>query len=86
MTHFIWQSYKKILKIQQKILIFIVNTYRFYNFAENFANFMNRFDRTDDMRRDELIRTIERSVESITIEQLEALYYDMVAKGYIEKL
>ena len=45
---------------------------------------MSRFDRTDDMRRDELVRTIERSVETLTLQELEALYYDMVAKGYIE--
>ncbi len=45
---------------------------------------MNRFDRSDSQRREELINTIEHSVEQLTVEQLEALYYDMIAKGYIE--
>lgn len=45
---------------------------------------MSRFDREDGMRRDELIRVIEHSVERLTLQELEALHYDMVAKGYIE--
>lgn len=44
---------------------------------------MSRFDRTDDLRRDELIRVIEHSVEKLSLPELEAVYYDMVAKGYI---
>lgn len=44
----------------------------------------NRFDSNDEHRRDELIRTIERSVESLSLGELEALYYDMVSKGYIQ--
>lgn len=45
---------------------------------------MNRFDRADDMRRDELIRTLERTIAQLSLPELEAVYYDMVAKGYIE--
>ena len=45
---------------------------------------MNRFDCNDERRRDELIRTIEHSVEELTLEELEAIYYDMVSKGYIQ--
>lgn len=37
----------------------------------------------DDYRRDELIRLIERSVEGLTLQELEALYYDMSTKNYI---
>lgn len=44
---------------------------------------MNRFDTNDERRRDELIRTIEHSVEELTLGELESLYYDMVSKGYI---
>lgn len=45
---------------------------------------MNRYDRVDEQRRDELIRTIEHSVEQLTLPELEAVYYDLVSKGYIE--
>lgn len=44
---------------------------------------MSRFDQTDERRRDELIRTIEHSVESLSLSELEALHYDMISKGYI---
>lgn len=43
----------------------------------------NRFDRTNEYRRDELIRIIEHSVENLTLPELEALYYDMTTKNYI---
>lgn len=37
----------------------------------------------EDTRRAELIRTIEHSVEQLSLPELEALYYDLVAKDYI---
>jgi len=45
--------------------------------------YMNRFNQSDEGRRDELIRIIEHSVEKLTIQELEALYYDMSTKNYI---
>lgn len=36
-----------------------------------------------EVRREELIRIIERAVEELSLEQLEALYYDMLTKDYI---
>lgn len=45
---------------------------------------MNRYDRVDEQRRDELIRTIEHNVEKLSLAELEAVYYDLVSKGYIE--
>lgn len=36
-------------------------------------------------RRDELIRTIEHSVEKLTLGELESLYYDLVSKDYIRE-
>ena len=45
--------------------------------------YMNRFNQTDEYRRDELIRIIEHSVERLTLQELEALYYDMSTKNYI---
>lgn len=43
----------------------------------------NRFDQSDERRRDDLIRNIEHSIEALTLPELEALYYDMISKGYI---
>lgn len=45
---------------------------------------MGRFDLDDERRRDDLIRAIEHSVEQLSLGELEALYYDMISKGYIE--
>jgi len=42
-----------------------------------------RFSQSEDYRRDELIRIIEQSVEKLTLPELEALYYDMTTKSYI---
>ena len=44
---------------------------------------MNRYGQSDDGRRDELIRIIEHSVEKLTLAELEALYYDMSTKNFI---
>ncbi|MBF1435479.1 MAG: hypothetical protein HXN43_02105 [Prevotella micans] len=42
------------------------------------------FDTTEsELRKQELIRTLEHSIERLTLPELEALYYDMVAKDYI---
>jgi len=45
--------------------------------------YMNRFAQLEENRRDELIRIIEHSVEKLTLAELEALYYDMSTKSYI---
>ena len=45
---------------------------------------MIKFGINEEQRKDDLIRMIERSVEQLNISQLEALYYDMFTKGYIE--
>ena len=45
---------------------------------------MAHFRQSDDFRRDELIRIIEHSVEKLTLQELEALYYDMSTKNYIK--
>ena len=44
---------------------------------------MNRFSQSDEGRRDELNRIIEHSVEKLTLAELEALYYDMTTKNFI---
>ena len=44
---------------------------------------MAHFGQSDDFRRDEPIRIIEHSVEKLTLAELEAIYYDMTTKSYI---
>ena len=44
------------------------------------------FDRIEnDTRRAELIRVLEHSIERLSLAELEALYYDLVAKDYIRE-
>jgi hypothetical protein len=45
--------------------------------------YTGRFGQTDVYRREELIRIIEHSVEKLTLQELEALYYDMSTKNFI---
>jgi len=40
---------------------------------------------SDDFRREGLIRQIEHSLENLTLQELEALYYDMSTKNYINE-
>ena len=47
--------------------------------------YTGRFGQSDDFRREELIRIIEHSVENLTLQELEALYYDMSTKNYINE-
>ena len=48
--------------------------------------YTERFGQSDNFRREELIRIIEHSVENLTLQELEALYYDMSTKNYITKV
>jgi hypothetical protein len=52
-----------------------------------FANKTNKFERgqSEEYRREELIRKIEHSLEILTLQELEALYYDMSTKNYINE-
>ena len=47
--------------------------------------YTGRLGQSDDYRRDELIRKIEHSLENLTLQELEALYYDMSTKNYISE-
>lgn len=38
---------------------------------------------SDELRRDELLRTLEHSLQQLSLPELEALYYDMLTKDYI---
>lgn len=45
------------------------------------------FNAGDDSsaRRDEIVRRIERALADMTLPELEALSYDMLTKGYLDK-
>lgn len=46
-------------------------------------SYTDRLGQSEEYRREELIRKIENSVEKLTLQELEALYYDMSTKNYI---
>ena len=47
--------------------------------------FRKSYSQSEDFRREELIRVIVHSVEKLTLQELEALYYDMSTKNYINE-
>ena len=42
-----------------------------------------KYEDADEMRREELLQARERSLKNMTLQELEALYYDMSTKNYI---
>ena len=45
--------------------------------------YTSRFGQSDDYKREELIRRIEHSLQKLTLQELESLYYDMSTKNHI---
>lgn len=45
----------------------------------------NRFEQTEEVQREELIRKIEATVKSMSLRELEALYYELSTKNYIKE-
>lgn len=45
--------------------------------------YTGRFGQSEEYRREELIRKIEHAVENLTLQELEALYYNMSTKNHI---
>ena len=43
------------------------------------------FEQTEDVQREELIRKIDASVKSMSLRELEALYYELSTKNYISE-
>ena len=43
----------------------------------------DRYSNSEEYRREELLRTIEHALKRLTLSELEALYYDMSTKSYI---
>lgn len=45
----------------------------------------NRFEQTEEVQREELMRKIEASVKGMSLRELEALYYELSTKNYISE-
>ena len=45
--------------------------------------YTGRLEQSEDYKREELIRKIEHSIKNLSLQELEALYYDMSTKNYI---
>lgn len=41
------------------------------------------FGQDDETRREELLHAIEYALQKLTVQELEAIYYDMSSKNYI---
>ena len=48
-------------------------------------SYTSPYSQSDDFRREELVRSIERAISRLTLPELEALYYDMHTKRYIHE-
>jgi len=48
-------------------------------------DFYSTYNSSDEYRREELIRKIEHALSTLTLEELEALHYDMITKNYISE-
>lgn len=53
-------------------------------FEKTIMAYTLQFGQSDEFRRDELIRALEHSISKLTLQELEALYYDMTTKNYIK--
>lgn len=47
--------------------------------------YAGNYSQSEEYRREELIRAIEHSIKNLTLQELEALYYDMSTKNYINE-
>ena len=48
-------------------------------------SYYNSFSSSSEYSREELIRKIEHALSGLTLEELEALHYDMITKNYINE-
>lgn|GEM_PF-438826 len=67
----------------QKGSLFQLTLSHSFNPSVSIMSYIDSFTQSEDYRREELIRIIEHSVEKLTLQELEALYYDMSTKNYI---
>ena len=54
-------------------------------FGQNPAPWSATRGLSDNYRREELVRKIEYSLEHLTLQELEALYYDMSTRNFINE-
>ena len=43
------------------------------------------YNSSDEYQREELIKRIEHTLSNLTLDELEALHYDMITKNYINE-
>ena len=48
-------------------------------------DFDKAYNSSDEYRREELIKRIEHTLSNLTLDELEALHYDMITKNYINE-
>lgn len=48
-------------------------------------DFNKIYGSSEDYRREELIKKIEHALSDLTLEELEALHYEMITKNYINE-
>lgn len=48
-------------------------------------DFNHRLSSTDEYRREELIKNIEYALSKLSLSELEAISYDLLTKGYLDK-
>ena len=58
-------------------------TFVFQNRQNDMA--YTRFEQPEDVQREELMRKIETSMKNMSLRELEALYYEMSTKNYINE-
>jgi hypothetical protein len=58
-------------------------TFVFQNRQNDMA--YTRFEQPEDVQREELMRKIEASMKNMSLRELEALYYEMSTKNYINE-
>lgn len=58
-------------------------TFVFQNRQNDMA--YTRFEQPEDVQREELMRMIEASMKNMSLRELEALYYEMSTKNYINE-
>jgi hypothetical protein len=45
--------------------------------------YLSTFTQSEEFRRDELLHKIEHALQRLTLQELEAMYYDMTTKSYV---
>ena len=71
-------------KVAHQIQNVIFKQYFFMRQSE-IKDFDKAYNSSDEYRREELIKRIEHALSNLTLDELEALHYDMITKNYINE-